>query len=177
MLVLNPVSLAEQQDMLHWAVEEYNGPVAIRYPRGTEGSYTGSDWKGLDSGVVVHRTGKDLTFVTYGSMLDNTLAAAEILARQGIEATVIRLMDLTDLHGSQIIENSVSKTVIVVEEACTGSGIREALAYELMQLGGDLRVVGRDLGADFVTHGDKKKLYQNCGLDPESLAAFAKEVR
>ena len=177
MLILNPVSLAEQQDMLHWAVEEYNGPVAIRYPRGTEGSYTASDWKGLSSGIVMHRQGKDVTFVTYGSMLDNTLAAAEILARQGIEAAVIRLMDLTDLHGSQIIENSEAKTVIVVEEACTGSGIREALAYELMQLGGDVRVVGRDLGADFVTHGDKKKLYQNCGLDPESLAAFAKEVR
>lgn len=177
MLVLNPVSMAEQQDMLHWAVEKHNGPVAIRYPRGTEGSYTGSDWKDLGSGVVVHRQGKDVTFVTYGSMLDNTLAAADILARQGIEATVIRLMNLTDLHGSQIIENSVSKTVIVVEEACTGSGIREALAYELMQLGGDCRVVGCDLGADFVTHGDKKKLYKNCGLDPDSLAAFAKEVR
>ena len=38
MRILNPVSLAEQQDMLRWAVEECTGPVAIRYPRGTEGS-------------------------------------------------------------------------------------------------------------------------------------------
>ena len=30
MLLLNPVSLQEQQDMLQWAVEEYDGPVAIR---------------------------------------------------------------------------------------------------------------------------------------------------
>ena len=176
MLLLNPVSLAEQQQMLQWAVENYDGPVAIRYPRGTEGSYTGCDWQGLKSGIVVHREGRDVTFVTYGSMLENTMAAAELLAKQGIEAAVIRLMNLTDLHAAQILENSGSKSLIVVEEACTGSGIREALAYDLMQLGCTCRIYGRDLGSDFVTHGDKKKLYKNCGLDPESLAAFAKEV-
>ena len=177
MLLLNPVSLAEQQDMLRWAVEEYNGPVAIRYPRGTEGRYSASDWKGLSSGVVTHRQGRDLTFVTYGSMLDNVLSAAEILSWQGMEATVLRLMNLTDLHAGQILEQlSDQKRVIVVEEVGSGSGIREALAYELLQLCPDCRVTGRDLGRDFVTHGDKKKLYENCGLDAESLAAFAKEV-
>ena len=97
LLLLKPVSLAEQQDMLHWAVEEYDGPVAIRYPRGTEGSYTASDWKGLETGVSVHRYGKDLTFITYGTMLDPVMAAADILSRQGVEATVLRLMNLTDL--------------------------------------------------------------------------------
>lgn len=177
MLLLNPVSLAEQQDMLRWAVEEYNGPVAIRYPRGSEGSCTTSHWKGLDSGVVSHRQGKDLAFVTYGSMLDNVISAAEILSRQGVEATVLRLLNLTDLHTREIMEQmGERKTVVVVEEVCGGSGIREALAYELMQLCPSCRVTGRDLGRDFVTHGDKKKLYENCGLDAESLAAFAKEV-
>ena len=177
LLLLNPVSLKEQQDMLHWAVEEYHGPVAIRYPRGTEGSYTGSDWKGADSGIAVHRRGDDVTFVTYGSMLDNTMAAAERLAEQGVEATVLRLMNLTDLHTAQIGQNmSANKTLIVVEETCTGSGIRDTLTYELLQCCSGCRVYGRDLGSDFVTHGDKKKLYENCGLDPASLAAFAKEV-
>ena len=177
MLLLNPVSLAEQQDMLHWAVEEYDGPVAIRYPRGTEGSYSASDWKGLETGIAVHRQGKDITFVTYGSMLENTMAAAELLARQGTEATVLRLLNLTDLHTAQILSRlGNSKTVIVVEETGANSGIREALAYEMMQLDRSVRVLGRDLGGDFITHGDKKKLYKNCGLDAESLAAFAKEV-
>ena len=177
LLLLNPVSFAEQQAMLRWAVEEYNGPVAIRYPRGGEGSYTASDWKGCDSGVAVHRQGEDLTFVTYGTMLDNTLAAAELLAQQGIEATVLRLMNLTDLSTEEIAGFAgKKKTFIVVEETCTGSSIREALAYELMSHCPGCRVFGRDLGSDFVTHGDKKKLYENCGLDPSSLAAFAKEV-
>ena len=178
MLILNPVSFAEQQDMLNWAVTKYDGPVAIRYPRGTEGSYTASDWKGLPTDVAVHRTGDDLTFVTYGSMLDNVLEAAAILAQQGIESTVLRLMDLSDLHTAKILEKKgKGPAVIVVEEVSSGSGIREALAYEMMQLTNHCRVVGLDLGKDFVTHGDKRKLYENCGLDPESLAGYAKEVR
>lgn len=177
LLLLNPVSLQEQQDMLHWAVSEYDGPVAVRYPRGTEGSYTASDWKGLESGVVSHRQGKDLTFVTYGSMLDNTLAAADLLAQRGISAGVIRLMNLTDLHTAQILEKmGETRTIVVVEETGAHAGIRETLASEVLLKDRMVRVFGRDLGGDFVTHGDKKKLYENCGLDPESLAAFAKEV-
>ena len=178
LLLLNPVSLAEQQDMLRWAVSDYDGPVAIRYPRGTEGSYTASDWKGSLSSVVVHRQGDDLTFVTYGSMLDNVLDAAEILARQGVECTVLRLMNLTDLHTEQILQKKgKSRALVVVEEVSAVSGIREALAYEVMQQSADCHVMGLDLGREFVTHGDKKKLYENCGLDAESLAAFAKEGR
>ena len=177
LLLLNPVSLQEQQDMLHWAVEKYRGPVAIRYPRGTEGKYTASDWKGLETGVVSHRTGSDLTLVTYGSMLDITMEAADILAGQGINAGVIRLLNLTNLHADLVLKQmNGSKHVIVVEETGTCAGIREALAYDMMQIDRSVRVVGRDLGHDFVTHGEKKKLYENCGLDPNSLAAFAKEV-
>ena len=177
MLLLNPVSFAEQQDMLRWAVSEYDGPVAIRYPRGSEGSYTASDWKGLETGVVTHRQGKDVTFVTYGVMLDNVLEAAKLLSQQGIEATVLRLVNLTDLHEAQILELAPKdRPVIVVEEAATGSGIHEALAYGLMQLCPGCRVSGRDLGKDFITHGNVKKLYETCGLDATSLAAYAKEV-
>ena len=177
MLLLNPVSFAEQQDMLRWAVSEYDGPVAIRYPRGSEGSYTASDWKGLETGVVTHRQGRDVTFVTYGVMLDNVLEAAKLLSRQGIEATVLRLVNLTDLHEAQILELAPKdRPVIVVEEAATGSGIHEALAYGLMQLCPGCRVSSRDLGKDFITHGNVKKLYEICGLDATSLAAYAKEV-
>lgn len=177
MLLLNPVSFAEQQDMLRWAVSEYDGPVAIRYPRGSEGSYTASDWKGLETGIVAHRQGKDVTFVTYGVMLDNVLEAAKLLSQQGIEATVLRLVNLTDLHEEQILELAPKdRPVIVVEEAATGSGIHEALAYGLMQLCPGCRVSGRDLGKDFITHGNVKKLYETCGLDATFLAAYAKEV-
>ena len=177
MAVLCPVSLAEQQDMLRWAVEEYDGPVAIRYPRGGEGSYCASDWTSLEGSLVkCHRIGSDVTFVTYGTLLDNAMEAANLLSARGIEATVLRLLSVSQLSAQEICAKAHSDTMIVLEEACSGSGIKEALAWELHQLQPDLRILGKDLGADFVTHGSQKILYQLTGLDAVSIAEYTKEV-
>jgi 1-deoxy-D-xylulose-5-phosphate synthase len=178
MKILAPASLAEQQDMLRWAIAEYNGPVAVRYPRGGEGSYHDSAWKGLDGELVTcHRTGRDVTLVTYGSMLENALKAAELLSLQGVEATVLRLLTVSDLPAQQLVKCMPEKApVVVLEEVAAGSGIREALAWELQKCGCDIRVEGLDLGREFVPHGSLKELYHHCGLDEVSIAAFTKEV-
>ena len=178
MRILNPASLAEQQDMLRWAVEAYQGPVAIRYPRGTDGSYHGSDWSGLDGELVkCHRTGKDVTILTYGNLLDNAMDAAELLSEAGIEATVLRLLMVSDLEADRILEKFSENPVgILLEEVCSGSGIRESLGWELHQRKPECRLYGMDLGKDFVPHGSLKALHRHCGLDAKAIAEYAKEV-
>ena len=177
MLLLSPASMAEQQAMLRWAVEEYDGPVAIRYPRGGNRTYQQSAWQGRESGVHVHRQGGDVTLITYGTLLDNVMQAAEILASQGIEATVLRLLKLSEWDmeaiAAQICEN---KQIIILEEACSGSGIGEALAWKLTQKIPGCRVQIKDLGRNFVTHGSVDMLYKQCGLDGASIADLTKEV-
>ena len=178
MKILCPVSLAEQQDMLRWAVEQHHGPVAIRYPRGTEGNYKASDWNGLEKDLVkCHRKGKDVTLITYGNLLDNALEAAEILADAGVEATVLRMLTVSDLAAEEILEKmSENRSIVVLEEVCNGSGIREALAWELRQLEPACRFAGIDLGNGFVPHGSLKELHRHCGLDAASIAEYTKEV-
>lgn len=178
MKILTPVSLAEQADMLRWAVEECNGPVAIRYPRGAEGSYKASDWRGFDQELVkCHRTGKHVTLVTYGSMLNNVLEAADLLAHSGIEATVLRMLTVSDLAADQVLKHmSDNHCVIVIEEVCNGSGIQEALSWQLHQLDPGCRVYGMDLGKAFVTHGSVKQLHKGCRLDAAGIAEYTKEV-
>ena len=177
MLLLQPASQAEQQDMLRWAVEKYDGPVAVRYPRGGEAVCVDSQWTDPDHSVVCHRKGKDVTLITYGALLGNVMSAAEILAEQGTEATVLRLMNLSDLHADLIVHMMSEKhRVIVIEEVCSGSGIREALGWELGQLCDDCHVSGIDLGKQFVPHGSQKKLHEICGLDSESVAVFIREA-
>ena len=115
--------------------------------------------------------------VTYGSMLDNTLKAAQLLSVEGIEASVLRLQEVSNLNSQNVLERlSENKTVVVVEEVCSGSGIREALAWELHQLDPSCRFAGVDLGEGFVPHGSLKELHRHCGLDAESLANYTKEV-
>ena len=98
MKILAPASLLEQKEMLSWAVELYNGPVAVRYPRGEEGEWTSSAWDPADVSpdgcFHVHRQGKDVTFVTYGRMVNQVLRAAEKLETAGVSAEVIRLLTL-----------------------------------------------------------------------------------
>jgi len=174
MLVLAPASFEEQRDMLRWAVEDYHGPVAIRYPRGGEGGYRESAWP---EKVACHRQGADVTIVTYGCVLDNVMAAAQLLEEQGLEATVLRLLTLSELPVEQVAAAlSENRRIVVVEEVCAGSGIREALAWKLGRLCPDCRVEGIDLGREFVPHGAQSTLYERCGLDGKSIADFTKEV-
>ncbi|MDO5401481.1 MAG: 1-deoxy-D-xylulose-5-phosphate synthase [Eubacteriales bacterium] len=178
MRILAPVSHLEQQEMLRWAVESYNGPVAVRYPRGSQGAYTASDWHGLDGELVKrHRTGRDVTIITYGTMLSNVLEAAELLSQWGIEATVLRLLTVDELPVLELREKlSDHPQVLVVEEVAANAGIRESLAWELGKLCPEAKFDGINLGRDFVPHGAQKLLYQHCGLDAASIAAYTREV-
>jgi acetoin:2,6-dichlorophenolindophenol oxidoreductase subunit beta len=77
-----------------------------------------------DWGVpFVRRAGRDLTIISYSRMLHESLAAAEVLAAQGVEAEVIDLRCLNPLDEAVLID-SVRRTghaMVVTEAALTGS--------------------------------------------------------
>ena len=174
--VLCPVSQAEQKDMLRWAVREFDGPVAVRYPRGGDGIYTGSDWN-PDRMMTCHREGEDVTFITYGTIFSNVQEAADLLESQGIQAGILRLQAVAPLNMDQIIENlSSSRHVIVVEEVCADSGIRQEIGWQLNHRLPQCKVDGIDLGHNFVTHGSTAELYRHHGLDAQAIAKFTQEV-
>ena len=178
MRILNPASLAEQKDMLRWAVRDYDGPVAIRYPRGTEGSYKESGWQGLEGSLVqCHLEGKDVALITYGSTLDNVLAAAEQLKEQGIDACVLRLLSVWPLPAEELAARLEKiPQAVIIEETASGSGIRESLGWTLEEILPGCKIHGIDLGGDFVPHGSLKELYRRCGLDSDSIAAYVRKV-
>ncbi len=182
MTVLCPVSMAEQQDMLRWAVCNATGPVAVRYPRGTDGAYTASDWADIGApdepgALKCHRRGSDVTLITYGTLFNNVMAAADLLARHGIEATVLRLQTVSPLPVSQIAaELSASRHVVVVEEITEGSGIRQELACCIREILPDCQVEGLDLGRCFAVQGDMASLYKHYGLDAASICDHVREV-
>ncbi len=176
MRILAPGSLIEQERMLTWATQEYDGPVAIRYPRGTEGEYRQSAWDG-SSGVACHRRGADLTLITYGTLINPVMEAAQKLADSGVACTVLRLLELSELPIEEILQKmSERKAAVVIEEVAANSGIKQALAWELGERCPDCRVSAIDLGADFVPHGDQKSLYAQCGLDCASIVKFVNGV-
>ena len=83
MQVLCPASQAELDRMLRRAVLEMTGPVAVRYPRGCDGAFTGI------AEQPCLREGSDITLVTYGTLVNEVLAAAKMLQARGISAEVL----------------------------------------------------------------------------------------
>ena len=169
--ILAPASRQELARMLTWAVEEQKGPVAIRYPRGGDGAYSGADWDASKS-VVNHRQGKAGAIVTYGALVNNALAAANILAEQGIDISVIRITDLSE-NAFTDLENALGgiSCVVFAEEA--SSGVYDGVASAL---GEKHSFVCVDLGKEYVPHGSVAQLYKKYGLDAESLTEKMKEV-
>ena len=182
MTVLCPASLREQTDMLRWAVNEHCGPVAIRYPRGGNRQLTDSRWKAqpevAKNGLLaVHRDGADAIILTYGLLTDNALAAATLLQEAGMSCGVVRLLSVAPLPMKALEEAIRScRNVFIIEECCTGCGIRQDIAWHLKANLPNCRVHGIDLGDGFVRHGDMRSLYAHYGLDGSSIAERIKEV-
>ena len=173
MQILCPASCAELSFMLKRAVTELRGTVAIRYPRG---GFTGNrEWSWIENDICCHRDGEDLTIITYGTMIDNVLEAADILEEQGIDVNVLRLTCIAPLCVGSILD-AIEGNVLVVEESLNNAGIHSALAYELHQKMPGLKVACLNLGDKFVSHGNLKDLYRAHGLDSEGIAKKAMEV-
>jgi pyruvate dehydrogenase E1 component beta subunit len=85
-------------------------------------------------GAAVRRPGEDVTLVTYGGTLATTLAAAEVLASDGIDAEVIDLRVLRPLDTPTVLD-SVRRThrCVVVDEGWRSGSLAAELSARLME--------------------------------------------
>lgn len=93
-----------------------------------EGEYT------IPFGVAdIKRQGKDVTILATGIMVHRSLEAAELLAKEGIDAEVIDPRTLVPFDKETLVK-SVIKTgkLIIVHEACKRGGFGGEVAAEIM---------------------------------------------
>ena len=119
----------------------------------------------------VMREGGDVTLVSWGAMLQDTLAAADALARDGVSAEVIDVATLKPLDLPTILE-SVAKTgrCVIVHEAARTSGFGAEIAAGLAEQGltSLLAPVQRVTGYDVVVPLPR--------LEPQYLPSVARIV-
>ena len=172
MTVLCPSSRAELKDMLRWAVNDFNGPVAVRYPRGGDGIYTATRWDPTNP-VEICRNGKNMAIVTYGTMVNQALITADILEAEGVQSAVITLKQVCPLpvDGIKSLLDEFSH-ILVVEEVAAEASIHDAIA----RIYPEKQVNFLNLGNAYVPHGDMASLYKHYGLDGQSIAESILEV-
>ena len=115
----------------------------------------------------IERAGKDVTIVAFSIMVGKALAAADELAKQGIEAEVINLRSLRPFDTETIIA-SLKKTnrLVSVEEGWPFAGIGSELAAQMMEHAFDYldapikRVAGLDIPLPYAANLEKMALPQ-----------------
>lgn len=86
----------------------------------------------------VTRSGSDITIISYSRMTDESLKAAELLSKDGVDCEVIDLRTVSPFDIETLVE-SVTKTnrAIVVHEAVRFSGLGAEIAAQLQELAFD----------------------------------------
>jgi 1-deoxy-D-xylulose-5-phosphate synthase len=179
MVLMAPKDEAELRDMLLTAIE-HAGPAALRYPRGNAvGVDISRPPQVLEIGRgEILRDGGDVAIVAYGSMVMPSLKAAERLAGEGIETTVVNARFAKPLDAGLLLALARTRRLIVtVEEAYLAGGFGSAV-MELLEENGlqdKVRVVRMGIPDTIVTHGDAKLLLAKYGLDTDGIYTRVKE--
>ena len=173
MTVLTPASFAELRRMLHRAVLEEKGPVAVRYPRGGECGYHGDC--GGESVTVFG--GGAAAVVTYGILTGQALEAAELLKNEGISLRVVKLNQVAPLDGEAVCAAlDGASHIVAVEDQLRAGCVGERLAAVLAERGIPTRLLLRNVGDALPPQGTVPQLWQSLGLDAQGIAQAVREV-
>lgn len=125
----------------------------------------------------VDREGSDITLISWGAMMHETLLAAEQLAQEGISAEVIDVATVAPLDVETLVE-SVEKTgrALIVQEAPKSGAVGSEIAAELAEKAilHLLAPIGRVSGYDTVMPYYKLEKQYMPGVD--RIVAKAKEL-
>ena len=168
MVVMAASDENECRQMLTTAYQ-YNGPAAVRYPRGAGiGAVVEKNLTALPMGVAEEkRAGEGIAIFAFGSMVQPSLKAAEKL-----NATVINMRFVKPLDLAMIKSIAASHSMLVtIEEGCIMGGAGSAIAEALAAEGINQAPLMLGLPDQFVDHGDPALLLSQCGLDPAGIEA------
>ncbi len=152
---------------------QYEGPAAVRYPRGAGiGATIDKELTALPLGKgEIRREGKGIAILAFGTMLAPSLAAAEDL-----NATVANMRFVKPLDTQLVVQLAQShEALVTVEEGAVMGGAGSAVAEALAEAGIVKPFLHLGLPDKFIDHGDAAQLLSMCGLDARGIAASVRK--
>ena len=158
------------------AAASFNGPVYVRLGRNKVPTLFGEDYDFAIGKGCQLRDGSDLTFVTTGMMTAQAVAAADLLAAQGVSARVVHIATIKPLDEELIIAAaSETGAIVTAEEHSVIGGLGGAVS-ELLCDRCPVPVKRVGVQDRFGLSGKAEDLVKYFGLLPEDLVEAAKEV-
>lgn len=167
LVIMAPKDGPELEKMLEFAIA-LESPVAFRYPKDkilVISLALPSTKINLGKAEAL-REGQDIAIIALGSMALPSLLAAEILEKEGIEASVINARFVKPLD-TELFKNIATKSrfIFTVEEGVLEGGFGSAVSQAI-----DKPVIRMGLPSEFIPHGKRDILLERYGLTKEGIA-------
>lgn len=173
MVLMMPKDENEGQHLVYTAMKYDDGPIAMRYPRGNGlGVPMDDELKEIPIGTwEVIREGEDAAILTFGTTIPMALAAAEILAKQGISVRVINsrfIKPLDEKMFTGILNEDLP--ILTIEEAVLQGGFGSFILETAQELGYHKAEIDRmGIPDQFIEHGSVDKLLKEIGMTTDDV--------
>ncbi len=178
MTVMAPKNKWELSDMMKFAVK-YQGPIAIRYPRGE--AYDGLEeyrepiCKGRSEVLF---EGKDIALLAVGSMVKTGVQVRELLLKDGETPTLVNARFVKPLDEKLLSRLAQKhKLFVTMEENVATGGFGSQVADYMRRMHPEVRVLTIALPDSFIEHGNPEKLKEKAGIDGVSVYRKIKEAK
>ena len=178
MTVMAPKNKWELSDMMKFAVQ-YQGPIAIRYPRGE--AYDGLEeyrepiCKGRSEVLF---EGKDIALLAVGSMVKTGVQVRKMLMEDGENPTLVNARFVKPLDEKLLSRlTQKHKLFVTMEENVATGGFGSQVADYMRRMHPEVRVLTIALPDSFIEHGNPEKLKEKAGIDGVSVYRKIKEAK
>lgn len=174
MVLMMPKDENEGQHMVYTALRYDDGPIALRYPRGTGlGVPLDEEFKEIPIGSwEVLAKGMDAVILTFGTTIEMALEAAKMLAKRKISVRVVNARFIKPLDEKmllQIFQENIP--ILTVEEGVLAGGFGSAVLEFAEEQGFSNTTIKRmGIPDRFIEHGSVSQLLEEIGLTKEKIA-------
>lgn len=174
MTVTAPKDGTEMLGLLRAAVEHTEGPFSFRYPRDASPDVPPamSEIPATPYGTwEVLRRGKDLAILAVGTMVNTAMAAAEALAADGLDITVVNCRYIKP-HDDETLASILLNhgQILTVEEGVSANGFGAYLAAIIQRQAPHVRTAVHGVPDMIVYAASRKKQLASLGLDAAGIA-------
>ena len=170
MTVMAPKNRLELMDMMEFA-NSFDGPVAIRYPRGSVSDIF-SDIKNEVSYGKAERIydGEGTAILTIGASIEEGVQVYKLLKERGENPSLInaRFENPIDIGLIKELENKHEK-LLTIEENITAGGFGMNVLRAVNENRINLKVINAALPDEYIQHGGVNKLKEVYGFTPEAI--------
>ena len=159
------------RELLNEAVEISDRPTVIRFGKGTANAEIKAIRRTEDGvDVLYESSAKDVLLMSVGAMASTALQVAELLAAQGIGASVVDPRWVVPVPKSVVEMSAEHRLVVTIEDGIKVGGIGTRVRQDLREAQIDTALTEIGLPDEFIDHATRNQILEDAGLTAQAIA-------